>query len=154
VKREESGGRTTTENGFKSDAQVWRTHIAAPKTEGSVAPVPVIETLRSILNEQRRDSGFILAGPLKKPINLSNLARRVIVPALQKKQIPWYGWYALRRGIATLATAVENTFAAKGLLRHTNVSTTAQFYVKDARRKRRAQWPRLRSDSARVLSNH
>jgi integrase len=111
---------------------VWRTHIDVPKTEGSVAPVPVIEPLRSILNGQRGERGFILAGPSGKPINLSNLARRVIVPALQKKQIPWYGWYALRRGIATLATAVENTLAAKGLLRHTNVSTTSQFYVKDA----------------------
>jgi hypothetical protein len=92
----------------------------------------VIDPLRSLLNEARRDSGFILAGPSGKPINLSNLARREIVPTLQKEGIPWYGWYALRRGIATLATAVENTLAAKGLLRHTNVSTTSQFYVKDA----------------------
>jgi integrase len=111
---------------------VWRTHIDVPKTAGSVAPIPVIEPLRSILNAQRCSEGFILAGPSEKPINLSNLARRAIVPTLQKKKLPWYGWYALRRGIATLATAVESTLAAKGLLRHTNVSTTSQFYVKDA----------------------
>jgi integrase len=111
---------------------VWRTHVHTPKTEGSVAPIPVIEPLRSLLKAQRQDQGFILAGPSGKPVNLANLARRIIVPTLQKKNINWYGWYALRRGIATLATAVENTMAAKGLLRHTNVSTTSQFYVKDA----------------------
>jgi integrase len=111
---------------------VWRTHVHTPKTEGSVAPIPVIEPLRSILKAERRSDGFILAGPSGKPINLANLARRVIVPTLQKKDVKWYGWYALRRGIATLATAVENTMAAKGLLRHTNVSTTSQFYVKDS----------------------
>src|ERR1700674_2420729 len=42
---------------------VWRTHIDVPKTAGSVAPIPVIEPLRSILNVQRCSEGFILAGP-------------------------------------------------------------------------------------------
>jgi integrase len=110
---------------------VWRTHIDTPKTDESVACVPVCEPLRSILDEQRQPSGFILAGPSGKPVNLANLARRVVVPALQKKKVPWYGWYSLRRGIATLATAVESPLAAKGLLRHTNVGTTQQFYIKD-----------------------
>jgi hypothetical protein len=95
------------------------------------APVPACEPLRTILDEQRKASGFILAGPSEKPINLANLARRVVVPTLRKKEIPWYGWYALRRGIATLATSVESPLAAKGLLRHTNIGTTQQFYIKD-----------------------
>ena len=36
--------------------------LMCQKLPGSVAPIPVIEPLRSILNKQRRDSGFILAG--------------------------------------------------------------------------------------------
>jgi len=110
---------------------VWRTHIDVPKTEESAACVPVCQVLRSILDEQRQSSGFILAGPSSKPVNLANLARRVVVPALRNKGIPWYGWYSLRRGIATLATSVESSLAAKGLLRHTNLGTTQQFYIKD-----------------------
>jgi hypothetical protein len=37
-------------------------------------------------------------------INLSNIASRVVIPVLKKAGIAWHGWYALRRGIATLAT--------------------------------------------------
>lgn len=110
---------------------VWRTHIDEPKTEESASCVPVCEPLRSILNAQQQSSGFILAGPSGKPLNVANLARRIVVPTLRKQNIPWYGWYALRRGIATLTTAVESPLAAKGLLRHTNVGTTQQFYIKD-----------------------
>ncbi|HEX2711626.1 MAG TPA: hypothetical protein VHM88_05305 [Candidatus Acidoferrales bacterium] len=111
---------------------VWRTHLTEPKTEESVAPIPVCEPLAAILNEGRRSKGFILAGPSGKPANLNNLARRVVLPELRKAGIPWYGWYALRRGIATLATAVESPLAAKGLLRHSNLATTEKHYVKDS----------------------
>lgn len=115
---------------------VWRTYITDTKTEGSGtedsgAPVPVCEPLRRILDEQREATGFILAGPSGKPINLANLARRVVVPTLRKKNVPWYGWYALRRGIGTLATALDSDLAAKGWLRHANIATTRQFYIKD-----------------------
>lgn len=37
----------------------------------------------------------------------------------------------MRRGIGTLATSEESSLAAKGLLRHANVATTEQFYIKD-----------------------
>jgi len=37
-------------------------------------------------------------------INVNNIASRVVIPVLKKAGIVWLGWYALRRGIATLAT--------------------------------------------------
>jgi hypothetical protein len=43
----------------------------------------------------------------------------------------WHGFYALRRGLATLATSIDTQMGAKGLLRHSNVATTQQFYIKD-----------------------
>jgi integrase len=142
---------------------VWRTHVTSPKTLESAAPVPVAGTLREILEESRRESGFILAAPtLKKdkterPIDLHNLAARTISPALlccaqcgeekephvdrdhDFKSLPqWRGYYAFRRGIATATASVETPVAAKSLLRHTSVLTTAQHYLKsvpqDARR--------------------
>lgn len=113
---------------------VWRTHIVEPKTEESIASVPVCEPLASILAEHRSGSNsgqYILSGPSGKPIDLHNLAARVVKPSLSKAGIPWHGWYALRRGAATLATQVESPLAAKGLLRHSNLATTEQHYIKD-----------------------
>jgi integrase len=130
-------------------ASMWRDKTTTPKTAESVAPVPVAETLREILAETRRESGFILASPLGRPIDLHNTAFRVIRPALarcgqcgdpangheaqnhQFKKLPaWRGWYGLRRGLATLATSIDSNLAAKSLLRHSNVHTTEQYYIK------------------------
>ncbi len=48
------------------------------------------------------------------------------------KRIQWHGYYAFRRGIATLASSLSrDPMAAKGLLRHSNVSTTLSHYIKD-----------------------
>jgi integrase len=131
-------------------ASMWRTYTTLPKTPESVAPVPVPETLREILQESRQESGYILASPLGKPVDLHNLASRVVIPRLSRcgqcneekkkhngaghdfKQLPkWHGWYGLRRGLATLATSLDTALAAKSLLRHSNIQTTQQFYIKD-----------------------
>jgi integrase len=110
---------------------VWRTHVTAPKTAESASAVPVCETLAEILEAQRKASGYILSGPTGKPLNLNNLGKRVVLPTLRKAEIPWHGWYALRRGLATLAARVDSPLAAKGLLRHSNIATTQQHYIKD-----------------------
>jgi hypothetical protein len=86
---------------------------------------------------------------------VNNLSRRYVRPALEKRNIAWYGWYAMRRGIGTLATGEESPLAAKGLLRHANVATMEQFYpaggpkideLLDAKTKQK--------ESADFLSNH
>jgi integrase len=112
----------------------WRAHVTEPKTAGSVAPVPACETLAAILAEHRNGNGsgdYILSGSTRKPADLQNLAARTVRPALSKAKIEWRGWYALRRGAATLATQVECPLAAKGLLRHSNLATTTAHYIKD-----------------------
>jgi integrase len=116
---------------------VWHTHTTSPKTEGSAKPVPVIEPLGTILGELRAldknpASGPILRGPSGKPLDLHNLANRVVIPTLKKANIAWHGWYALRRGVGTAVTALSRgSLAAKGLLRHSSVSTTERHYIKD-----------------------
>lgn len=130
-------------------ASMWRKHVTAPKTEESIAPLPVAGVLAEILAELPRVSEYILAGPSGCSIDLHNLSARVIRPALAKcavcqkakdehvetahafKPLPkWCGYYALRRGLATLATSVESQMAAKSLLRHSNIQTTAAHYIK------------------------
>jgi integrase len=128
---------------------MWRKHLTEPKTSESVAPVPVAETLADILAESRQESGYILAGPSGKPAHLDNLASRTVRPTLalcaecrktktehgvkghEFKPLPeWHGWYALRRGTATLATSLDTPLAAKSLLRHSSVQTTATHCIK------------------------
>src|SRR5580704_13086449 len=105
---------------------MWRTHLTAPKTAESVMPVPVAEILRDILAETPCDSGFILASPTGKAVDLHNLAYRVVMPTLAlcaecrqpKKEhgdsahefqsLPkWIGWYGFRPGLATLVSSVD-----------------------------------------------
>jgi hypothetical protein len=55
-----------------------------------------------------------------------------VIPTLRKAGIAWHGWYSLRRGVATAVTALStDSLAAKGLLRHSSVSTTERHYIKD-----------------------
>jgi integrase len=146
VRWEDYDGKTLTVR-----QSVWHTVTTEPKTENSSKPLPVIEPLRSILAELRAAdgnpaSGPILRGPSGKrvvPLNLDNLARRIVQPTLEKARLKaqdeatkarlqWHGWYALRRGVATALTAIsKGSLAAKGLLRHTNVATTERHYIKD-----------------------
>lgn len=134
---------------LRVSASMWRLHVTSPKTPESVAPVPVGETLAEMLGEVRKESGFILCSPTGKAVDLHNLAFREVKPALAKcancrqpkaehgsadhefQPLPkWRGWYALRRGCATLATSVDSQMAAKSLLRHSNIATTQAHYIK------------------------
>ena len=116
---------------------VWHTHSTTPKTASSAKPVPVIEPLRSVLIALREADGSptigpVLRGPSGKPLDLHNLGNRVVIPLLRKAGISWHGWYSLRRGVGTIVTALSsNSLAAKGLLRHSSVSTTERHYIKD-----------------------
>jgi len=125
---------------------VWRKHITDPKTTSAAKPVQVIEPLRELLAELRNAEGNPTDGPILrgilagKPLNLDMLAREVILPAVRNpenyqpnaKRLTWHGYYAFRRGIATLASSVaSDPMAAKGLLRHSSVNTTLTHYIKD-----------------------
>jgi integrase len=137
---------------------VWNSTVNEPKTRRSQAAIPVVSQLADALNAHRARAGklavgFIFQGGTGKPLNLDNLARRVIQPAIEKcgvckqskeehkpeghlfeqdKTLPkWYGWHAFRRGLATnlhqLGVA-DKTIQA--ILRHSNVGLTMNVYVK------------------------
>lgn len=139
---------------------VWRKHVTAPKTAASGKPVPVITSLRLLLSDLREADGYPNEGPILRgqhgnPVDLNTLAKREIIPVLRRCAVchepndkkhresghefkldtslpKWRGWYAFRRGIATeITAATKDVLAAKGLLRHSNVSTTMAHYIKD-----------------------
>jgi integrase len=115
----------------------WRpTHVVEQtKTEASRGAVPVIPELAKHLENHRNGfpaEGFIFVGAkMGHPLDLHNLARRVIRPALKKKNIPWCGWHGFRRGLATnLYELGVEAKTRQAILRHADVSVTEKHYVK------------------------
>ncbi len=97
--------------------------------------------------------GFIFQGGTGEPMNLDNLARRVIQPAIEKcgicklskdehktdghlfeqdKNLPvWRGWHAFRRGLATNLHALGIADKEiQAILRHSNIAVTQSCYIK------------------------
>jgi integrase len=111
---------------------VWRTHVGPTKTEESGdSPVPVIPILRTALDEHRKrytGEGFIFAGERKgKPLNLANLARRVITPIIRDV---WKGWHGFRRGLGSnLYSLGVPPKVIQEILRHADVATTETHYI-------------------------
>ena len=113
---------------------VWRTVVSGTKTPESEAPVPVVPALRDALIKFRKgapDSAYIFAGERKgAPLNLHNLARRVIIPRFKLANIPWYGWHAFRRSVGTILFEMgAEPKTIQGVLRHASMSTTMNIYV-------------------------
>jgi integrase len=113
---------------------IWRSHVGAPKGKRGSGSVPVIPFLKLIIDEH------IATYPLKEYIfenqhegvlDLDALSAKVIRPALLAAGVPWHGWHACRRGIATNLHRLgipDITIAA--ILRHCNVSVTRSSYIK------------------------
>jgi integrase len=137
---------------------VWEGHVNEPKTRRSKAPVPVIPALARMLNAYRAQCGSPSSGPMFKseantPLNMNNVLNRMILPALNVCEIcrksredhagadheykrdaarpEWHGWHAFRRGLATnLHRLGVNDKTIQAILRHANVMTTMDIYVK------------------------
>jgi integrase len=101
------------------------------------------------------EAGPIFANTQGKPLNMNNLLKRVILPALNRCEsckkseadhgkadhtfkrdngIPeWHGWHAARRGLGSnLYRLGVPDMVIQRILRHANVSTTATYYIKTA----------------------
>jgi integrase len=126
---------------------VWRTHVVAPKTESSGDMVPVIPSLRVILDEHRNGvpntpTAYIFAGERRgTPLHLDNLSRRVIQPAINGG---WQGWHAFRRGLATrLHEGKVQIEVIQEILRHSDPKVTRDSYVMVKSQKTRKALGRL-----------
>jgi integrase len=111
---------------------VWRTKVGPTKTEESGEnPVPIIPILRRALDAHRKlhpGDGYIFAGDKKAaPLNLDNLSRRILSPALNGG---WKGWHGFRRGLGTnLYRLGVPPKVIQEILRHADVSTTQTHYI-------------------------
>jgi integrase len=139
---------------------VWNKTVSEPKTRRSRSPIPVVKQLADALNAHKLRAGILAQPGLPifqagngQPLILSNLANRVIIPALspcvvcgkqeeehkpeghnfqRDKALPaWHGWHAFRRGLATNLHALgvdDKTIQA--ILRHSNIGITQNIYIK------------------------
>jgi integrase len=119
---------------------VWERFISEPKTERSNSPVPVIKPLAEMLRKHRQasgnpEAGLIFVSPRDGrdggPINMDSLLKWQIKPKLQQEKITWRGWHTFRRGLGTNLYRLgvpDKTIQA--ILRHSNLSTTMNSYVK------------------------
>jgi len=136
---------------------VWRNHVGEPKREKSKGTIPVIAQLKLFLDRHRVHSGYpsqgyVFQNPYGKPLNLDALAREVIRPALEAEKIPWHGWHAFRRGLATnLHRLGVSDKAVQQILRHANVTTTMNIYVKMVTRDAEEAMKRLETKCSTVV---
>jgi integrase len=113
---------------------VWRTIVKDTKTEEDEEDpgvVPIIRPLRLLLDRVKPAYGWLFPNTIGGALDLHNLAERVIKPRFQEKGLPWKGWHAYRRGLATNLHAMgvdDKTIQA--ILRHEDVGTTQRCYIK------------------------
>ncbi len=115
---------------------IWRSVVNPPKTRASRDSVPVIPRLAVLLEEYRRSignpqTGLIFHSGNGLPINLDAFTRKVIQPELEGNRIPWYGWHAFRRGLASNLYAMgAQDILVQRILRHAKAHVTRDCYIK------------------------
>jgi integrase len=163
---------------------VWNKTKSEPKTERSRSPVPVVKQLAEALEAHRHRAGILAQPDLPilqagngEPLNLDNLARRVIVPALSRcsvchqpesehkaeghlferdRSLPlWHGWHAFRRGIATNLNALGiDGKTIQAIMRHSTLALTMNIYVKSVTESQVGAMDTLSGKLGPICSDH
>ena len=129
------------ENGeLRVEQSLWNKQIVTPKTRSSRDSIWFDVKLTQILTEHRDNSShtapddFVFCGPDGGPLNPDVLRRDVLYPALDRLRIPRVkgasGFHAFRHTAGSVVEARTGRLKlAQRLLRHSNVSTTADIYT-------------------------
>jgi integrase len=106
----------------------WRGNDSPTKSKASRNYVPVIPVLRAIRAEHRK----ITSGQQRMfSMDLINVGKRRIQPAVKKLGLQWHGWHAFRRGIASNLFALGcDDVTVQRVLRHSEVQVTREHYIK------------------------
>ena len=113
---------------------VWRGKVSRTKTEARESGLPLLPIVREALEAHKARNGYnawVFHGETGQPLRMDNFNARVIRPTLKEAGVPWYGWHAMRRGLASnLVELGADPKIAQAILRHANVRTTMDFYIK------------------------
>lgn len=108
----------------------WRGHVSPPKSVASANFVPVIPQLRDTMDAYQRSLGAKATGPIF-PVDLDHMGRRTVKAAMKKVGLPWRGWHAFRRGLASNLFALgADDITVQRVLRHSKVQVTRAHYIK------------------------
>jgi integrase len=133
---------------LRVEQSLWNKQVVAPKTRSSSDSIWFDDVLKQVLSEHRQRSthtgpkDFIFCKPDGSPLNPDVLRRDVLYVALDRLRIPRLkgasGFHAFRH---TAGSVVEQRTGrlklAQKLLRHSNVSTTADIYTHTSRESER-----------------
>jgi len=116
----------------------WQGNVGEPKTEDSVASVPLIEPLKSLLAQWKTQvnsaADWCFPNRFDQPYNMSDYCAKNFTPVMRAARLPWKGLYAGRRGAATLLRQLTgNDLAGQYVLRHKSIRTTQQHYAQPVR---------------------
>ena len=98
--------------------------------------MPIIPALAEILDAYRTSAGnpelgFVFRSNDGLPISLDKVVRRMIRPALEAIDLPWHGWHAFRRGLASNLYAMgASDKVVQRILRHSRPHVTKERYIK------------------------
>lgn len=113
---------------------VWSRFTTEPKSEASKAAVPVIAPLRKRLDALvRADKAMfpMFRTSSGTPVDLANVANRIIKPLLEVHGLRWKGWHGFRRGLATNLKALGvDDMTIMAIIRNGDVQTTRKHYIK------------------------
>jgi len=113
---------------------VWHGKISKTKTAAREESLPLLSVVHDALEAHKARNGYhewVFHGETGEPLRMDNFNARVIRPTLKEAKIPWHGWHAFRRGLASnLRDLGADPKVAQAILRHANVRTTLDFYTK------------------------
>jgi len=115
---------------------IWMSVVNLPKTRASRDSVPAIPALAEILGEYRKSMGNPEVGVVFHsgdglPISVDRVGRRVVRRKLEAISLPWYGWHAFRRGLASnLYGLGAQDIVVQRILRHSKPHVTRERYIK------------------------
>ena len=96
--------------------------------------MPLLPIVGEALEAYRVRNGYhewVFHGETGRPLRTDNFNARAIRPTLKKAEMPWHGWHAMRRGLASnLVELGADPKIAQAILRRANVRTTMDFYIK------------------------
>jgi integrase len=112
------------------------------KTTSSKASIPLLVPVKELLQQQfvacgSPSEGWVFPGRNPAiPFSIKVFVKKIIIPALRKGDVPWWGLYAGRRGASSILTDITgDPIPSSLLLRHSNISTTMTRYIKADRRR-------------------
>ena len=84
---------------IKVEQSSWHETIQSPKTKSAYRQIDVCLELANLLNDfiGSRQSGFLFANKVGKPLSQTNVVRRSLHPILEELGVPKTGFHAMRR---------------------------------------------------------